>query len=113
MVVAAGFAGLSGLGGRAAAAVTVADGSADSAPVAAPVDLGAAGWTVLTSATATRTGAQISTPGFATAGWHPVAVDDGGGPGTEIEALLQNGKCPDVSTRTATGGQLLRRQEGQ
>ena len=29
-------------------------------------------------------------------GWLPVANDDAGAPGTEVEALLQNGACPDV-----------------
>src|SRR6266487_2319920 len=59
-------------------------------------DLGSAGWQVLSSATATQTGQQISTPGFNTAGWLSVANDDAGAPGTEIEALLQNGTCPNV-----------------
>ena len=60
-------------------------------------NLGAgAGWKVLTSATATQTGAQISTPGFSTSGWLTVANDGGGAPGTEISALLQNGTCPGV-----------------
>ncbi len=59
-------------------------------------DLGSAGWKVLSSATATQTGQQISTPGFNTSGWLSVANDDAGAPGTEVEALLQNGGCPDV-----------------
>ena len=59
-------------------------------------NLGAGGWKVLSSATATQTGQQISTPGFNTAGWLSVANDDAGAPGTEIEALLQNGTCPNV-----------------
>src|SRR5215469_12365883 len=50
-------------------------------------DLGAAGWTVQSSAVATQSGAQISTPGFNTSSWLPVANDDAGAPGTEIEAL--------------------------
>ncbi len=58
--------------------------------------LGSAGWTVLTSATATQGGAKISTPGFDTSNWLKVKPDDGGAPGTEITALLQNNKCPDV-----------------
>ncbi|GIH20367.1 glycoside hydrolase family 2 protein [Rugosimonospora africana] len=63
----------------------------------AVTDLGATtGWKVLTSATATQTGAQISTPGFSTSGWLSVANDDGQAPGTEINALLQNGGCPGV-----------------
>ena len=57
-------------------------------------DLGGAGWEVQSSAVATQTGAQISTPGFSTSTWLPVASDDAGAPGTEIEALAQNGKCP-------------------
>ena len=57
-------------------------------------NLGAGGWTVQSSATATQTGAQISTPGFNTSTWLPVANDDSGAPGTEIEALAQNGLCP-------------------
>ncbi|MEV5719106.1 cellulose binding domain-containing protein [Amycolatopsis mediterranei] len=58
--------------------------------------LGATGWKVLSSATAGQGGQQISTPGFDTAGWLPVTPDDAGAPGTEITALLQNGKCPNV-----------------
>src|SRR5690349_2028627 len=57
-------------------------------------DLGAGGWTVQSSAVATQSGAQISAPGFNTSTWLPVANDDAGAPGTEIEALAQNGKCP-------------------
>jgi exo-1,4-beta-D-glucosaminidase len=53
-------------------------------------------WKVLSSATATQGGAQISTPGFGTGGWLTVQPDDAGAPGTEINALLQNGKCPNV-----------------
>ena len=57
-------------------------------------NLGGAGWSVQSSAVATQPGAQISTPGFNTCTWLPVANDDAGAPGTEIEALAQNGKCP-------------------
>ncbi len=57
-------------------------------------DLGATGWSVLSSANTSATGAQISTPGFSTSTWLPVANDDAGAPGTEVEALAQNGKCP-------------------
>jgi exo-1,4-beta-D-glucosaminidase len=57
-------------------------------------DVGGAGWEVQSSAVATQTGAQISTPGFNTSTWLPVASDDAGAPGTEIQALAQNGKCP-------------------
>lgn len=58
--------------------------------------LGTGGWRVLTSATATQGGAAISTPGFDTASWLRVTPDDAGAPGTEVEALLQNGACPNV-----------------
>jgi exo-1,4-beta-D-glucosaminidase len=57
-------------------------------------NLGSAGWAVQSSAVATQTGAQISTPGFNTSSWLPVANDDAGAPGTELEALAQNGQCP-------------------
>src|SRR5215469_9418396 len=57
-------------------------------------NLGGTGWAVQSSAVATQTGAQISTPGFNTSTWLPVANDDAGAPGTEIEALAQNGRCP-------------------
>ncbi|MBM9504422.1 glycoside hydrolase family 2 protein [Actinacidiphila acididurans] len=60
-------------------------------------DLGAtSGWEVQSTATATQSGAQISTPGFSTAGWLPVQNDGGGAPGTEINALLRGGTCPNV-----------------
>jgi exo-1,4-beta-D-glucosaminidase len=59
-------------------------------------DLGSGGWKVLSSATATQGGQQISTPGFSTGGWLSVSNDDAGAPGTEIGALLQNGACPNV-----------------
>src|SRR5262249_57011138 len=58
------------------------------------VNLGSAGWMVQSSAVATQTGAQISTPEFDTKMWLPVSNDDAGAPGTEIEALAQNGECP-------------------
>ena len=57
-------------------------------------NLGGSGWKVLSSATATQSGAQISTPGFNTSSWLSVANDDAGAPGTEVEALAQNGLCP-------------------
>ncbi len=57
-------------------------------------NLGSGGWEVQSSAVATQSGAQISTPGFTTSTWLPVTDDDAGAPGTEIEALAQNGKCP-------------------
>src|SRR5256885_11677674 len=87
----------------AVAGVAVALGAALTAyaaatPAAKPAStravLGTGGWKVLTSATASQSGQQISTPGFSTAGWLSVAPDDAGAPGTEIEALLQNGGWP-------------------
>jgi len=57
-------------------------------------NLGSGGWEVQSSAVATQTGAQISTPGFNTSTWLPVTNDDAGAPGTELEALAQNGQCP-------------------
>jgi exo-1,4-beta-D-glucosaminidase len=49
---------------------------------------------VQSSAVARQTGAQISVPGFSVRGWLPVRNDDAGAPGTELEALVQNGRCP-------------------
>jgi len=66
--------------------------------------IGRGGWQVQTSAAttswtnglgATQGGAEISEPGFSTAGWLPVTADSAGAVGTEVEALLQNGVCPD------------------
>ena len=75
------------------AAVAAASSSSDTG--ASDVsNLGANGWAVQSSAVATQSGAQISTPGFSTSTWLPVSNDDAGAPGTEIEALAQNGKCP-------------------
>jgi exo-1,4-beta-D-glucosaminidase len=53
-------------------------------------------WEVQSSAKVATDGARISSPGFATARWLAVTPDDAGAPGTEIEALLQNGDCPNV-----------------
>src|ERR1700761_4270481 len=83
---------------RPAAAQPVTARATTSAPAATGAsnlsNLGASGWQVQSSADATQTGAQISTPGFRAGGWLPVANDDAGAPGTEIEALAQNGRCP-------------------
>jgi len=81
---------------------SVASGKTVSAILKSPSDtgasevsnLGASGWEVQSSAVATQTGAQISTPGFSTSAWLPVTNDDAGAPGTEVEALAQDGKCP-------------------
>ncbi len=58
--------------------------------------IGLQGWQVLTTASVKDGGDQVSTPGYATRGWLPVKPDDAGAPGTEINALVQNGRCPDV-----------------
>jgi exo-1,4-beta-D-glucosaminidase len=86
-----------------AATVTSVVRNAASKPLPAPggtgasdvTDLGAGGWRVASSATATQPGAQISAPSFDARSWLRVANDTAGAPGTEIEALLQNGRCPD------------------
>jgi exo-1,4-beta-D-glucosaminidase len=93
-IAAAGASAAGASHASAAAAVKYADPPTGSTAVS---NLGAAtGWKVLTSATATQSGAQISAPGFSTSGWLTVANDGGGAPGTEIAALLQNGTCPNV-----------------
>src|SRR5215470_2608456 len=88
-------------GSRAASAAKSA-ASASAQAVASPADTGATdvanlggagGWKVQSSAIATQSGAQISTPGFNASTWLPVTNDDAGAPGTEIEALAQNGSC--------------------
>ena len=79
----------------ASAPALAADSVAAQYPVPGTV-LGSGGWQVLSSAKTSSSGTQISAPGFSTSGWLPVTNDDGGAPGTEIEALLQNGACPDV-----------------
>jgi exo-1,4-beta-D-glucosaminidase len=58
--------------------------------------LGRGGWQVASSATAPQGGRDISMPGYHAAHWLRVRPDDAGAAGTEIEALLQNGACPDV-----------------
>ncbi len=63
---------------------------------AATRTLGLNGWQVQTSAKATQSGASISEPGFETGSWLRVRPDSAGAVGTEVEALLQNGRCPHV-----------------
>jgi exo-1,4-beta-D-glucosaminidase len=91
---------------RAGAAVLASPSDTGATDIA---NLGTAGWKVQSSATATQSGAQISTPGFNTSSWMPVTNDDAGAPGTEIEALAQNGLCPGDSAlqpvTQATSGQ--------
>ena len=63
---------------------------------AATQTVGLHGWRVQSSASAGNNGAAVSRPGFAAKGWLKVTPDDGGAPGTEVEALVQNGRCPNV-----------------
>ena len=63
---------------------------------AATQTVGLHGWQVQSSASAGSDGAAVSRPGFPATGWLKVAPDDGGAPGTEVEALVQNGGCPNV-----------------
>src|SRR5215470_6904509 len=70
--------------------------SASSSTGVGVATVGLGGWEVQSSAIATQSGSAISTPGFSTAGFMHVTPDDAGAPGTEIEALLQNGACPNV-----------------
>ncbi len=82
--------------GQARAALALSSGgSADAANVGLTT-LGLGGWQVQNSTDAPQSGADISAPGFSTSGWLQVKPDDAGAPGTEIEALVQNGRCPDV-----------------
>ena len=60
------------------------------------VTLGLGGWQVQSSALAPQPGDQISEPGFPAGTWLAVEPDDAGAVGTEIDALLQNGACPNV-----------------
>jgi exo-1,4-beta-D-glucosaminidase len=63
---------------------------------ASTTTLGLGGWRVESSAQVTQGGAQISQPGFTTGSWLAVTPDDAGAPGTEINALVQNGACSNV-----------------
>ena len=58
--------------------------------------IGRAGWQVQSTASAHQTGARISRPNFGTARWLKVRVDDAGAVGTELNALVQNHRCPNV-----------------
>ncbi len=58
--------------------------------------VGLGGWQVQSSQSATQTGDQISTPGFPTGSWLHVRPDDAGAVGTEVGALVQTGRCPNV-----------------
>ena len=85
---------VTGFLGLLAAAVIAAFGA--SAASARTTTVGLGGWQVQSSAQATQSGAQVSTPAFATGSWLHVRPDDGGAVGSEVNALVQNGHCPNV-----------------
>ena len=58
--------------------------------------VGLGGWQVQSSASATQSGSQISSPAFPTGSWLHVRPDDAGAVGTEVGALVQTGHCPAV-----------------
>ncbi|HTW11890.1 MAG TPA: hypothetical protein VME01_04035, partial [Solirubrobacteraceae bacterium] len=58
--------------------------------------LGLHGWQVQSSANVPQGGAQVSLPGFDSSSWLHVKPDAAGAVGTEVEALVQNGRCPNV-----------------
>ena len=90
---AAASAGVAGAGAHPAGARMPGPDSAAATGASDVVDLGAGGWRVASSAVARQPGARISAPGFKASGWLRIRNDDAGAPGTEIEALLQNGRC--------------------
>lgn len=49
------------------------------------------GWKIQSSAAATGTGAEISRPGYSTAGWLPISQ-----PETLMAGLLENGRFPNI-----------------
>ncbi len=63
---------------------------------AATQTVGLHGWQVQSSASAGSDGAAISRAAYPAHGWLKVTPDDGGAPGTEVEALIQNGRCANV-----------------
>jgi len=63
---------------------------------AATHTVGLHGWQVQSSAAAGDNGAALSRPGFAAHGWLKVTADDGGAPGTEAQALVEDGRCRNV-----------------
>jgi exo-1,4-beta-D-glucosaminidase len=91
--------GIGGRAGRLAAAVGLAAAvmlSLPSLSSAATATLGLGGWRVQSSAQVAQGGAQISEPGFPAGSWLAVKPDDAGAVGTEIGALVQNGRCKQV-----------------
>ena len=79
-------AGLCGLIAAAAAAPALAE----------TTTVGLDGWQVQSSAASVAGGGEVSEPGFPATGWLAVKPDDAGAPGTEVGALVQDGRCPQV-----------------
>jgi exo-1,4-beta-D-glucosaminidase len=104
-----GLPGLATTTSHASAAAAKSAGAARAARLATAQQpgartLGLGGWQVQSTAPTTRwttrtgatqSGSEISAPGFDASGWLPVRPDDAGAVGTEVEALVQNGICPD------------------
>ena len=66
------------------------------AAMASTETVGLGGWQVQSSAQAGQNPQQISRPGFPTVSWLHVRPDDVGAVGTEVGALVQAGRCPNV-----------------
>src|SRR5579875_1342017 len=58
--------------------------------------LGLHGWQVQSTANIGAGGARISEPTYDAGGWLQVKPDGAGAVGTEVEALVQNHRCPNV-----------------
>jgi exo-1,4-beta-D-glucosaminidase len=58
--------------------------------------VGLGGWQVQSSAHVSQGGARVSAPGYGTSSWLHVRPDSAGAVGTEVNALVQNGRCPHV-----------------
>jgi exo-1,4-beta-D-glucosaminidase len=82
-------------------ALSACAGGGVAALAAGVTTVGVRGWQVQSSAVVFAGGDAVSQPGYRPAGWLRVRPDDAGAPGTEVGALVQNGRCPDVffSTR--------------
>jgi hypothetical protein len=77
-------------------AVAIAAAMGAGSAAADMTTLGLHGWRVQSSARAGTDGAAVSRPGYGARSWLPVTPDDGGAPGTEVEALVQNHRCRNV-----------------
>ncbi|MFL5830385.1 MAG: glycosyl hydrolase 2 galactose-binding domain-containing protein [Solirubrobacteraceae bacterium] len=78
------------------AALSLLSLGAASAASANVTTIGRAGWQVQSTASVPQGGARISRPNFGTASWLKVRADDAGAVGTELNALVQNNRCPNV-----------------